>query len=271
MSASPVFSIIVPTHKRPMLLGRALQSIKQQSFLSGSEAGQVEVLVVSDVIDASTDAVCSQLLGSHDRYLRRSGVAGPALSRNLALDMAQGSYVLFLDDDDALQPHWLEELAASTAFAHQIPIYADCTVIAERRLAGGPEMLSATPMSCAGLLNDWLHVKNQVHMSCYALPRYYIGSQRFDPYMRAYEDWEFLLGLYRKRPAEHVGIQASFVFEVYDETSDRRGGSTEATGTDAVLDYLYVYRRYPGPDEAIRARRAALLALHGLQVAQEFL
>jgi GalNAc5-diNAcBac-PP-undecaprenol beta-1,3-glucosyltransferase len=271
MSAPPLFSIIVPTHKRPVLLGRALQSIKQQSLMEHHTEASLEILVISDVLDPATDAVCSQLLGPHDAYLRRNGAAGPSASRNQGLEIAQGRYVLFLDDDDALQPDWLAKLAATSAFERQVPLYGDCTVIAERRPPTGPELLGASPMSCAGLLNDWLHVKNQVHMSCYALPRSFIGARRFDCFMRAYEDWEFLLGLYRKQPAEHVAIQASFVFEVYDETSDRRGASLEASGTDAVLDYLYVYRRYPAPDDAMRQQRAALLAAHGMHVSGQFL
>jgi|GEM_PF-472251 len=271
MSTNPLFSIIVPTHKRPALLGRAIQSVKQQSLLQSHPEASVEIFVIADVLDPATDAVCSQLLGRQDCYVRRNGVAGPSASRNLALEMARGSYVLFLDDDDALQPDWLAQLVATSAFERRVALYGDCTVIAERRPPTGPELLSASPLSCAGLLNERLHVKNQVHISCYALPRHLIGARRFDCFMRAYEDWEFLLGLYREQPAEHVAIQASFVFEVYDETSDRRGASVEASGTDAVLDYLYVYRRYPAPDERLQEQRSALLALHGMHVPSAFL
>jgi GalNAc5-diNAcBac-PP-undecaprenol beta-1,3-glucosyltransferase len=257
----PFFTVIIPTHRRARLLGRALHSVKSQHCPAG-----LEVIVVSDTVDADTDAVCAQLLGPEDCYLRRSGDPGPSASRNWGLELAKGQYVLFLDDDDAWQPQWLNTLSQSELALAHLPVYADCTVVSERRLASGPQLLEASPLSYAGMLNDGLYVKNQVHMSCYALPRWLIGPTRFDTVMRAYEDWDFLLALYRKQPARHLAAPASFVFEVHDETSDRRGAAPEASGMEALLDYLYVYRRHPAPHAAIQAKRAALMAQHGLGI-----
>lgn len=271
MSAHVIFTIIVPTHRRAPLLFRALNSIKQQQFLQVESSSKVQIIVVSDVIDAGTDSVCSQVLEPQDIYLRRSGPAGPAQSRNDALLLAAGRFILFLDDDDALQPGWLLALSKCGALAEGGPVYGDCTVISERRLPHGTELVGAESVHYAGRLNVWLHLKNQVHMSCYAFPRQCIGHRRFDPSMRAYEDWEFLLGLYRDYPARHIDAMASYVFEVHDETTDRRGSSIAATGTDAVLDYLYVYRRYPAPSEEVRLKRAELLASNGLEVPEVYL
>ena len=71
---------------------------------------KIEIIVVSDCIDEDTDQVCRIHLSPHDTYIRRSGQAGPAISRNLALDIAKGKVILFLDDDDAWQDNFIEML-----------------------------------------------------------------------------------------------------------------------------------------------------------------
>jgi cellulose synthase/poly-beta-1,6-N-acetylglucosamine synthase-like glycosyltransferase len=52
--SKPILSLIVPTHLRPQLLSRALASVNAQA---GRD--QIEVIVVSDVIDSATDEVCA--------------------------------------------------------------------------------------------------------------------------------------------------------------------------------------------------------------------
>jgi len=266
-----IFTVIVPTHRRAHLLFRALQSVKSQHQFQDEESAKVQIIVVSDVIDPATDLVCNQVLEANDIYLRRAGSAGPSQSRNHALQLAEGQYILFLDDDDALHSEWLMELSKNRVLKAGVPVYGNCTVVTERRLSDTTEFLGAQALDCAGKLDIWLHLKNQVHMSCYAFPRQCITHRRFDHFMRAYEDWEFLLGLYREFPACHVPSPASYVFEVHDATTDRRGSSSRATGIDAVLDYLYVYRRYPGPTDEIRRKRSELLARNGLAIPPAYL
>ena len=57
MQQTPYFSVIVPTHNRPVLLRRALQSIKSQDL-----PAPMEVILVSDVIDQETDRACADIL-----------------------------------------------------------------------------------------------------------------------------------------------------------------------------------------------------------------
>jgi hypothetical protein len=82
--------------------------------------------------------------------------------------------------------------------------------------------------------------------------------------MRAYEDWDFLLNFYKEKLPVHTPIVCSNIFEVDDETTDRRGSSADALNFNAVIDYLYVYRRHQSPNEEIRRKRKALLDSVGL-------
>lgn len=262
MTGLPFFSVIVPTHKRAFLLRRALQSIKSQSC-----SVTFEVLVVSDVTDPGTDAVCAELLTDADIYIRRNGPSGPSESRNLALSLAKGRYLLFLDDDDAWHPDCLEQLHEQSSVLEDRPVYFSCTVVTERRLPEGPEQLSEVGLNLAGCLTQSVYVKNQVHMSCFAFPRRLLQGLEFDTSMRAYEDWDYLLSIFDREMPVHVPIVGSRVYEVRDDTTDRRGSSQKATDFNAVLDYLYVYRRHPAPSPELALQRAELLAQVGLPLA----
>jgi GalNAc5-diNAcBac-PP-undecaprenol beta-1,3-glucosyltransferase len=266
LTAAPFLSIIIPTHKRPILLERALTSIKSQPC-----PFSYEVVVIADEADPATDEVCQRLLGPDDIKIRRSGPPGPSLSRNLGIELASGRYIMFLDDDDAWQPGLLSQLAGLQEVREGRFIYFDCLAVTENRSRPRPEFISEQRVDKTGRLNELVYVQNQIHMSCLMFPRNLIGSTRFDPFMRAYEDWDFMLAIFRKEMATHVPLQGSIVYEITDASSDRRGDSRNATDANAVMDYLYVYRRHPAPSEALRQQRAALMQRAGMTLPVDLL
>lgn len=261
MKSVPQFSVIVPTHMRAKYLHRTLSSIKCQEF-----PGFCEIIVVSDVADPLTDSVCHGLLEESDTYIRRSGKPGPSESRNLALSLARGQYVLFLDDDDAWNPGCLNLLMHSTPFLQGRPAYFNAVVITEKRLPEDVIPIDQLVLDLKDQLTDEVFVKNQLHMSCVAFPRGLLKGLTFDPFMRAYEDWDFLLSVYKRMLPSHVPFWGAIIFEADDETSDRRGTSADATNFNAVLDYLYVYRRHPAPSDTLKQARSDLLKRVGMMV-----
>lgn len=261
MADRPVFSVIIPTHKRARFLKRALHSIKTQDT-----SALFEAIVVADCVDAQTSALCDEMLGPNDIYLRRNGTLGPSLSRNLGLSLVKGRFTLFLDDDDAWHQGLLTQLMHSTKLMSGHPIYFNCSVVKERRLPEEVVFLSEAQMNLAGMLSQQVYVKNQVHMSCFAFPTDLLKDTAFDASLRAYEDWDFLLGLFDQVMPVHEPILGSRVFEVDDETTDRRGSTQAATDFNAVLDYLHIYRRHPAPTHELKKARAQLLTSVGVTV-----
>jgi glycosyltransferase involved in cell wall biosynthesis len=261
----PLFSVIIPTHKRAHLLARALSSIAKQTL-----AGHHEIIVISDCPDEATDKVCRQWLENTDTYICRSGVAGPAQSRNIGIQMARGEVVLFLDDDDAWHPNLLASLKDSEDLRQGYPVYFNLTVVKESRLPDVAQKHSETLFNTAGLLTEEIFVKNQISNSCIAIPRILLADLRFDPHMRAYEDWDFLLSLLERRMPKHLDILGPQIHEVDDETSDRRGSNKAANDLNAVMDYLYVYRRHPVNSE-LQQKRSILLSSVGLNLPPDLL
>ena len=100
-------SINIPTHSRPRLLPRAVESARA--------AGEdVEVVVVDDASTDGTAEVCRNLEGV--RYVRLERNQGVAGARNVGLLASRGEYVSFLDDDDVRLPGSLDlQLAALRA------------------------------------------------------------------------------------------------------------------------------------------------------------
>lgn len=92
-----MISVIVPTRgTKPTQLDRALRSAFEQTYRD------LEVIVIVDG-DAQVDIQWPVILCRAPRSGGR-----PGLVRNVGLAAATGSFVAFLDDDDAWLPHKLE-------------------------------------------------------------------------------------------------------------------------------------------------------------------
>lgn len=100
-------SILIPVYNVEAFLDDCFRSIQTQAL-----AG-VEVIVLDD---ASTDGSLARLqaiiaTSTHPiRLLRHERNRGLSAARNSLLDAASGTYIWFLDSDDALAPHAVAEL-----------------------------------------------------------------------------------------------------------------------------------------------------------------
>jgi glycosyltransferase involved in cell wall biosynthesis len=105
---TPAVSIVMPVHNEATWLGSAIESVRRQ------ELSDWELLIVDDgSADGSRAVIESQLAQEplRIRGLSHPGRArlGAAASRNLAISVARGRYLAFLDADDLYGP---EKLAA---------------------------------------------------------------------------------------------------------------------------------------------------------------
>jgi glycosyltransferase involved in cell wall biosynthesis len=95
----PRVSVIIPTHERPHLLARAVNSAR-------AAGTGVEVIVVDDASTDETAEVCRGLPDiNYVRIERNQGVAG---ARNVGILVSTGKYIAFLDDDDLRLPGSLD-------------------------------------------------------------------------------------------------------------------------------------------------------------------
>ena len=95
-------SIIIPTFNGASRIGYCLDSLVKQT------AGRnVEILVVDD---GSTDNTADVIRGYSSVRLITQANAGPASARNRGALAAQGTILLFTDDDCVPLPDWLDAM-----------------------------------------------------------------------------------------------------------------------------------------------------------------
>lgn len=99
-------TIIMATYNRAHFIEETLKSVQAQSFVNW------ECLIIDDGGTDNTKLVISPILEQDARfqYLKRPDkyIKGLSGCRNYGLDLAQGEYVIFFDDDDIVHPQNLE-------------------------------------------------------------------------------------------------------------------------------------------------------------------
>ena len=102
----PKISVIVPVYNAGVYLEECLKSILQQTFQD------IEVILILDCPTDGSDKVCQSFLEKDSRiqiiYNEHNLHIG--LSRNRGLDIAQGEYIAFSDDDDIRELNMYEVL-----------------------------------------------------------------------------------------------------------------------------------------------------------------
>lgn len=100
----PAISIIVPVYNSASFLRAAIDSILNQDF------DDYELLLVDDGSTDSSGILCDELAAEHDRIkVFHKDNGGMCQTRNYALDLAQGDYVTFCDNDDMFLAHHLSD------------------------------------------------------------------------------------------------------------------------------------------------------------------
>lgn len=98
----PVVSVIIPTYNRAHLVGRAIQSVLDQTY------PEFELIVVDDASNDGTDKVVKNFNDPRIRYVRHNQNMGVAAARNTGINAAQGRYIAFQDSDDEWLPEKLD-------------------------------------------------------------------------------------------------------------------------------------------------------------------
>jgi glycosyltransferase involved in cell wall biosynthesis len=109
MTAEPLFTVVVPTYRRPGPLTACLRALAR---LDPPRGGFEAIVVADEEADGSfPPGVESAAVRFPVRFLRQRH-GGPGVARNTGASAARGRYIAFTDDDCAPEPDWLVKLAA---------------------------------------------------------------------------------------------------------------------------------------------------------------
>jgi len=98
-------SIIIPTYNCARLIGRAIESVLNQTYRD------FELIIVDDSSTDNTDKIVKKFQEQDKRvkYIRHDKNKGGSAARNTGIKVARGEYIAFQDSDDEWLPEKLKK------------------------------------------------------------------------------------------------------------------------------------------------------------------
>lgn len=216
LGREPLISVVLPTRDRRALLERAISSIVNQTYSNW------ELLIIDD---ASVDDT-ARYLGSLDSPKMRcfpGAGRGVCAARNIGLGKADGSLIVYLDDDNVMHPGWLKSVAwAFEQHPDKSTLYGGFVVDDSARIlqsnGGDLPRLYFFPYD-----HKAVAVNNIADMGCIA-HRAGLGEARFDETLREMGDWDLFLRLTRDQ--EPLALPAVACYYTTDAPNRLSGGPT---------------------------------------------
>lgn len=228
-------SVIIPTHRRPGLLGEAIGSVLAQRSLPS------EIVVVDDADDEDT----KRLVARHAqdcplpiRYVA-NGQGGVCRSRNLGARASRGAWLAFLDDDDVWADTYLRQARRRL---HADP--GDFLVAGLlRHEAGRPP---ARRVQAAGLRSDAIlqHPASMTGSNLVIRRDALFRVGGFDPEMTVFNDWDLLVRLV------DAGLRYTVAADAVAEWRDHAGpriATPSLRRADGIARFLRRYRARLSP------------------------
>jgi glycosyltransferase involved in cell wall biosynthesis len=145
-----LFSVIVPFYNSATTIAQTLESLLNQTN------PHFEAILVNDGSTDNSLNLARELTGKDSRFsIITSTNFGPGYARNLALDRAQGDYIVFLDADDYVPTTFFSALTKLTS--NYSP---DVLIFLYRALRGGVELSEKLPRALSRMFGR----RNVVHL-----------------------------------------------------------------------------------------------------------
>ena len=180
-------SVIIPTADRPESLAYALASLRAQN------AKDIQVIVVNDggadvrgAIAPFRDDLGVELV-DHDQNL------GAAAARNTGMDVADGDFVMFLDDDDVVLPGHFDAVTQVIADGKADVVYATMKVSTTRHEPTREGYREAIAAFDYDFDHEFLLMANYIPPAGLTMRRPGPDGPRFDTGVRFTEDWDMWL------------------------------------------------------------------------------
>lgn len=104
-STTPLVSVVVPIYKVETYLRECLDSIRNQSY------SNLDIILVDDGSPDNCPKICDTYAELDNRirviHKKNSGVSD---TRNVGIQLANGTKIVFVDSDDIIAPHMIETL-----------------------------------------------------------------------------------------------------------------------------------------------------------------
>ena len=113
---SPKLSIIIPLYNKEEYVERCVESVLSQDFTN------YELIIVNDGSTDKSAAIIEKIFSDSSLRLISLPNKGVSVARNRGLREATGEYILFIDADDYISPHYLSNIIAAST-RHEADLY----------------------------------------------------------------------------------------------------------------------------------------------------
>lgn len=260
-----MISVIVPVYNVAAYLSACLDSVLSQTYTD------IELLLVDDgSTDGSAD-LCDDYACRDARVtVFHQSNAGPAAARNVALEVAQGEYVAFVDSDDVIHRRYLEILLETMARTGADIVQAPYQIVPDStrskydalRLSQAlPERYKQVELTGEEALLSMLYQRGTLDSSpCKLFRRTSIGKENFPTGYRVYEDLYFLAMVY---PSVQKTVWIDLPMYFYFKQDSGTLNSLSIKRNDAFdvlsnLEQLFLVQGHKQWVRAVRERRLSV-------------
>ena len=188
-----MISVIMPTYNRANVIGRAIDSVLNQTYRD------IELIIIDDGSTDNTMSVVSAYKDKRIRYFYYADNRGQSHARNFGLDVAVGEYVAFLDSDNEWsEDHLQGRIGLLKDVINPVISYSRIHMVADDHADYlFPEGLTDTEADDRKALIHKMCISNQIDTNGVIISRDCMEEFRFDEDMDALEDWDVFLRIIR--------------------------------------------------------------------------
>lgn len=232
------FSIITPTYNRAQYLPSAIQSIQQQTIPDW------EHIIIDDGSTDDTSHIITELQKTNPQL--RYELQDNQGARNRGLKIATGDIIVYLDSDDIARPQLLEKIAEALTDPKKlfgIPNHQRQKILLNT--SGTVEKILPSSVAHEQIiqLEDIYRSKIRTTSSGLFHRRNIVGGNiQWDPAIKRFQDWDFLMQLGNIYPSGFV-----YIPDVLVEYFERYGGNSmgsSATYKDWANGFAAIYKKH---------------------------
>lgn len=245
-------SIIIPAYNVAKFIPETIKSIKQQT----AKHSDFETIIIDDGSTDNTAEIISKQISnlSNIVFVKREKNLGVCATRNQAIELAKGKYMLLLDGDDVLEPQAIE---STLEFMERYPD-VHYSYSKHKRIDTDGNLICSRP-SYPFSKEKLLHFNFAGHVKCFTKEIHgKIGG--FDTGLKGAEDWDHVLRaseflretqikqnpvyLYKYRihnnnTIKNVGKMSGYTIKTLEAALIRRGIKAEVFWSHKIKGYNY--------------------------------
>lgn len=116
--SNPLITVVTPSYNRPEAIQRAVETVSNQTYPN------IEHIIVDDYSETPVSKIINEQNGIYTHIVRHDKNRGANAARNTGIEVAEGKYIAFLDDDDEWNPSKLEKQAQKAQMTDAGAIYS---------------------------------------------------------------------------------------------------------------------------------------------------